>query len=96
MLEIRVDIKDSFGLIRSGGKYFNPVNGLFSRDLLFRAIDCEVFIRLKDNKANAKSSMSIASLGIRDGDEIWFEIVGENEYGAMAAVLELCRKYNVI
>ena len=96
MLEIRVDVKDSFGLVRSGGRRFVPGNGLFSFDLKFKVKDCDVFIRHKGNKANAKASMAVCCLGVKDGDEIWFEVVGENEQDAMAAVLELCRKYDVI
>lgn len=95
-LEIKVDVNDAYGLVDNGGKHVALGNSYFSRAIENQVTDCRVWIRNKNQTADAKSSIGVLSLAIQDGDEIWFVIEGENRYSALATVLDICKRMNII
>ena len=96
MLEMNVIVKKAFGLIDNRGRFFIPGEGVFSKLLQNQVPDCNVYIRYKDKRVNAKVSMQVCTLGIQDGDKIVLEIEGEEAYGDLSTVLKICKSCEVI
>ena len=95
MVELRIEVKNAFGLIDNGDSRFIPGFGRFS-SLLDRLQAYNIRLCHNGKKVNAKASMAVCSLGIHDGEEIWFEIEGANEEEAAKVVFQVCHACEVI
>ena len=95
MLELKMTVKDSYGLVKCSGRYFIPGQGIFSYKMRWIS-DCEITLCCRDKKANAKAGMSVCAINVKDGDRITFLIEGENEDAAAEKVVDYCKELGVI
>ncbi len=80
MITQKMTIKNSQGLHMRPAGVLAQEMGKFS---------CDIFIRFKNNKVNAKSLLNIIAACIKCGSEITIECDGDDEQQAMAKAVEL-------
>lgn len=54
----------------------------------------EIFFIKDENRYNTKSIMSIMSMGLQKGDEIFIEVIGNDQVVAEKKILELIESIN--
>lgn len=55
---------------------------------------CEIFFIKDDSRYNAKSIMNIMGMGLKKGDEIFLEVIGENQTLVEEELLKLIESIN--
>ena len=96
MLKHTITVKNAFTLVNNGGKHFVPGHSRFSSGVDSFARNCDVYVCYNDKRANAKVSLAVLSLNIKNNDDITFEINGENEQEVLDKLLEIRYVLNVI
>lgn len=86
MIEDRVVLKNAVGLRARAASAFVREASRF---------DSEITVSKGEESYDAKSIMSVLSLGAYKGDEVILRVHGEDEEEAMAALLDLL-KYRVL
>lgn len=86
MIEDRVVLKNAVGLHARAASAFVREASRF---------DSEITVSKGEESYDAKSIMSVLSLGAYKGDEVILRVHGEDEEEAMAALLDLL-KYRVL
>lgn len=95
MVELKMTVKDSYGLVKCSGWRFIPGQGIFSYNMQWIR-DCNITLCCGDKRANAKAGMSVCAINVKDGDQITFLIEGENEEEAAEKVVDYCKELGVI
>lgn len=55
---------------------------------------CDIFFIKDENRYNAKSIMNVMGMGLKKGDEIFLEVIGENQDSVEEGLLELIESIN--
>lgn len=79
-------ITQKITITNSQGLHMRPA-GIFAQEM--GKFDCNVYIKFKNNRINAKSLLNIIAACIKCGSEISIECEGTDEREAMAKAIEL-------
>lgn len=79
-------ITQKMTITNSQGLHMRPA-GVFAQEM--SKFECNVYIKFKNSKINAKSLLNIIAACIKCGSEISIECEGSDEQQAMAKAIEL-------
>lgn len=82
-------IKFTVKVTTSGGLHARPASVLVNQINKFTS---SVTIRKNNKEANGRSLLSVMALGAKTGDDVEFEIAGEDEEALALAIQELFAK----